>query len=89
MKSRAIALLIATLLLAGPGSGKLLAQTQPDSELLQVRESVWRAWFSNDVKTLHAFVPSETIVISGGERNWKHQAEVFQSAADFKASGNR
>jgi ketosteroid isomerase-like protein len=90
MKSMLIALsIIATLLLTGPDSATLLAQTQRDNQLLQVRESVWRAWFSNDVKTLQALVPSDTIVISGGERNWRHQSEVFQSAADFQSGGNK
>jgi hypothetical protein len=74
--------IIAPLLFASLSSTRLLAQTQQDSELLHVRGAVWRAWFSNDDKTLHALVPSDTIVISGGEQKWKHQAEVFQSAAD-------
>ena len=69
--------------------GSALAQQQPDQQLLSVREAVWRAWFSNDTKTLHKLVPSETIVISGGEKDWKHQGEVFQSAADFQKSGNK
>jgi ketosteroid isomerase-like protein len=90
MRLRSVALyILATLLLADSVHGKLSAQTPPDNELLQVRNTVWRAWFRNDVTTLHALVPPETIVISGGERDWKHQAEVFRSAADFQASGNK
>ena len=65
----------------------LAAQPNNDHELLRVRESVWRAWFNNDTKTLQALVPPETIVFSGGEEQWKHQAEVFQSAAEFQSSG--
>ena len=67
----------------------LLAQSQQDTELLHVREAVWRAWFANDAKALHALVPAETIVISGGEKNWKHQAEVFQTAAEFQSAGGQ
>jgi ketosteroid isomerase-like protein len=90
MKSKRLALAIVSLLLvAVPGCTKLLAQAQQDSKLLHVRETVWRAWFSNDLKTLNALVPPETIVISGGEQKWKHQAEVFQSAADFQSSGSK
>jgi ketosteroid isomerase-like protein len=81
--------IIAPLLFASLSSTRLLAQTQQDSELLHVRGAVWRAWFSNDEKTLHALVPSDTIVISGGEQKWKHQSEVFQSAADLQAGGEK
>jgi ketosteroid isomerase-like protein len=67
----------------------LSAQKQDDEQLLQVRQAVWRAWFANDIKTLQALVPTETIVISGGEEKWKHQVEVFQSAADFQSAGGK
>jgi ketosteroid isomerase-like protein len=80
---------IVIILFTSLSSTSLRAQTPQDSQLLQVRETVWRAWFSNDVKTLHALVPSETIVISGGEQKWKHQAEIFQTAADFQSSGGK
>jgi hypothetical protein len=37
-------------------------------ELLRARETVWRAWFAADTKTLEKLVPPETIVMSGGEK---------------------
>jgi hypothetical protein len=90
VKSKRIGIaIITTLLFAGLSNIRLLAQAPQDTELLRVRDAVWRAWFSNDVKTLHALVPQEVIVISGGEEKWKHQAEVFQSAADFQSSGQK
>ncbi len=89
MNSKSIALAIIAAILFSAAGSATLAQTQHDKQLLQVRDSVWRAWFSNDVKTLHALVPPDTIVISGGERNWKHQADVFRSAAEFQSGGNR
>ena len=58
-------------------------------ELLQVREAVWRAWFANDTEALEKLVPRDTLVISAGEENWHNQAEVFQSAAEFHASGGK
>lgn len=88
LKSIAI-IIIATFSFASLGSAMLSAQKQDDTQLLQVREAVWRAWFANDTKTLQALVPTETIVISGGEEKWKHQAEVFQSAADFQSAGGK
>jgi hypothetical protein len=78
--------LIAVLTLTVPGCA-----SQPDeqAELLKVRETVWRAWFTNDTKTLEKLVPPDTIVISAGEAKWKKQAEVFQTAAEFQAGGGR
>jgi ketosteroid isomerase-like protein len=60
-----------------------------DTELLQVRELVWRAWFAGDIKTLECLVPRDTIVMSGGEEQWKHQAEVLQTSAEFHAKGGK
>jgi len=60
-----------------------------DIELLQVRERVWRAWFAGDIKTLERLVPPDTIVMSGGEEQWKHQAEVLQTSAEFHAKGGK
>jgi ketosteroid isomerase-like protein len=88
LKSIAI-IIIAALSFASLGPAMLSAQKQDDEQLLQVRQAVWRAWFANDIKTLQALVPTETIVISGGEEKWKHQVEVFQSAADFQSAGGK
>jgi ketosteroid isomerase-like protein len=64
---------------------------RPDdrTELLEVREEVWRAWFVNDTKTLDALVPPDTIVISSGEEKWKNQSDILQSAARFQANGGK
>jgi ketosteroid isomerase-like protein len=64
---------------------------RPDdrTELLEVREEVWRAWFVNDTKTLDALVPPDTIVISSGEKKWKNQSDILQSAARFQANGGK
>jgi hypothetical protein len=58
-------------------------------QLLMTREAVWRSWFADDVATLKQLVPPGTIVISAGEPQWKHQAEVLQTAADFHAQGGK
>jgi ketosteroid isomerase-like protein len=72
------------------GSTKGFPANQEDrGQLLKVREAVWRSWFANDVSTLKELVPPETIVISAGEPQWKHQSEVLQSAVDFQAQGGR
>ena len=89
MKHHSKSVAVVLLWLAGVRMGGLQAQENGDQQLLAVRKSVWLAWFANDRRTLHDLVPADTIVISGGEKNWKHQAEVFRSAAEFQASGSK
>jgi len=64
-------------------------ERQNDEALLRARETVWRAWFAGDVKTLEQLVPPETVVMSGGENEWKHQADVLRSSAEFHAKGGK
>jgi ketosteroid isomerase-like protein len=59
------------------------------TELLKVREAVWRAWFANDTKALEQLVPADTVVLDGGEPHWQKQADVFKDAANFQASGGK
>jgi hypothetical protein len=70
-------------------SAGLHAQTASDKELLRARESVWRAWFAGDTKTLEELVPPETIVMSAGEKEWKHQNDVLRSSAEFHSKGGK
>jgi hypothetical protein len=79
-----VAFCIATL-----GATRLCPQRQSDEELLQTRETVWRAWFAGDTRTLEKLVPAETIVMSGGEKEWKRQTNVLQSSAEFHAKGGK
>ena len=67
----------------------LSAQKPNDESLLRARESVWRAWFAGDMKTLEKLVPAETIVMSGGEEKWKNQADVLRSSAEFHAKDGK
>ncbi len=76
------------LMAAAALSGALHAATHDrDAELLKVRESVWRAWFAGNVALLRQLVPTDTIVISAGDQEWKGQTEVLNEAAQFHASG--
>jgi hypothetical protein len=65
------------------------ANPADSSDLFKVRETVWRSWFANDADTLRRLVPPETIVISSGETQWKHQLDVLRTAAQFQADGGR
>ena len=80
----AIAIFLTTL-----STAKLSAQKQNDEQLLRARETVWRAWFAGDTKTLEKLVPPEAIVMSGGEEKWKNQADVLRTAAEFHAKGGK
>jgi Domain of unknown function (DUF4440) len=68
---------------------KLPCQTFKDQALLSTRESVWRAWFAGDTKTLEKLVPPETIVMSGGEKQWKRQSDILRSSAQFHSKRGR
>jgi ketosteroid isomerase-like protein len=80
---------IALLLFMTLGSVSLFAQQPNDEELLRVRETVWRAWFAGDTKTVAQLVPSDTIVISASESEWKTQADVLKEADEFHATGGK
>jgi hypothetical protein len=81
-----VSFLVVLLLMAGTlhASGVI-----DQGNLMQVREAVWRAWFADDVPTLKRLVPADVITISAGEKEWKHQAGVFSSAAKFHADGGK
>jgi ketosteroid isomerase-like protein len=84
------AAMLAAVLAAAAWAATVRARPQAaDTELLQVRERVWRAWFAGDIQTLEQLVPPDTIVMSGGEEQWKHQAEVLRTAAEFHAKGGK
>jgi ketosteroid isomerase-like protein len=65
------------------------AQQQDNTELLRVREAVWRAWFAGDEAMLKQLVPPGSIAINSGDPSWQTQAEILQSAVDFHAHGGK
>jgi ketosteroid isomerase-like protein len=67
----------------------LWAQQSDDKNLLQTRETVWRAWFAGDIAALKELVPPETLVISSGEKDWKHQEEVLKTSEAFHKEGGK
>ena len=85
----AIALSTFPALSASPASPSSPAAPHDDAALLKVRETVWRAWFEGDLKTLEPLVPPETLVISASERNWKHQSDILRSSAEFHSGGGK
>lgn len=86
---RNTALITAAALFTALSAAALSGQKQNDMQLLQTREAVWRAWFADDTKALEQLVPPQTIVISSGEKEWKNQADILRSAAEFHANGGK
>jgi Domain of unknown function (DUF4440) len=60
-----------------------------DDPLLEARERVWRVWFDGDTKSLQELVPPDTIVFGSGNAQWRRQADVLRSSADFHAKGGK
>jgi ketosteroid isomerase-like protein len=65
------------------------SQSKEDAAILQCRETVWRAWFANDSKTLAELVPPEAISISPSEDEWQTQADILRGADEFQAQGGK
>ncbi len=55
--------------------------------ILESREAVWRAWFSNDKATLEKLIPEDAIAVNSGDPNWQDRAAIFASAQQFAESG--
>lgn len=89
MKAKNRAVVLAMFLLGTLGPLNSAAQTQDEAGLLRTRETVWRAWFAGDTNALKKLVPPETIVMSGGEEQWKYQPDVLRTSADFHAKGGK
>jgi hypothetical protein len=83
-------IVLAVFCLTNLSAAKWLAHKQKDNgELLRARETVWRAWFAGDTRTLERLVPPETIVMSGGEKQWKGQSDVLRSSTVFHSQGGK
>lgn len=99
MFSRKLGLSVATLCLALSGwtlAGGSPAAEKPShpqggkavsaalrAELLQTRESVWKAWFENNQEKLKMLVPGDVLAINAAEEEWENQKAVLESATKF------
>lgn len=63
---------------------------QAKQQLLKARESVWRAFFTNDQAQLDKLVPADTVVLeSAGEKPFVKKAEILESAKQLAQSGQK
>ena len=58
-------------------------------QLLDAREAVWRAYFSNDRAMLEKLIPEETIAINAGDNNWENRKAIFEGSAQFAKGGGK
>src|SRR5262250_1234821 len=58
-------------------------------QLLDAREAVWRAYFSNDRAALERLIPDETIAIDAGENSWTNRKAILEGAAQFARGGGK
>jgi ketosteroid isomerase-like protein len=60
---------------------------QVRQQILEAREAVWRAWFSNDRARLEEMIPDEAIAINDAQPNWENRAAILDGAKRFADSG--
>jgi len=60
---------------------------QARQQILDARESVWKAYFSNDRAALEKLLPEELITIDEGSENWGTRASILAGAKRFADSG--
>jgi ketosteroid isomerase-like protein len=62
---------------------------QGKKRLLDAREAVWRAFFSNDRAALERLIPEETLAINAGDNNWENRKAILEGAERFAKSGGK
>lgn len=62
---------------------------QMKKRLLDAREAVWRAYFSNDRAALEKLIPEDTIAINAGDNNWQNRNAILEGAAQFAKGGGK
>jgi len=58
-------------------------------QLLEAREAVWRAYFSNDRAALEKLIPDETIAINASSNDWTDRKAILEGAAQFANGGGK
>jgi len=62
---------------------------QGRKRLLDAREAVWRAYFSNDRVMLEKLIPEETVTIESGGNIWGNRKAIFDGAERFAKGGGK
>lgn len=61
--------------------------SQIKQRILSVRESVWKAFFANDVANLESMIPDEALAYNPDSDKWETRAAILSSSAEFAKTG--
>src|SRR6266581_4153764 len=53
------------------------------ARLLEDRQAIWQAWFTNDRSRLELLLPNSVIAITNGDTTWQDRSAVLAAAATF------
>lgn len=88
---RTIGLVLTTLALSTAPLSAQQFGPQPDAatqrELLALRESAWRTWFSNDQAGFKRIVPDELVGLSWSGGPWDDRAQTMARMQEFAKNG--
>src|SRR3569833_1300461 len=70
-------------------TSSLRAQTGADREILAARDSVWRAWYTNDTAALHRFIPPAAAVLDGTPQRWSDRNAILEGARRLASTNAR
>ena len=73
-------------LFAGATTG---SSSDPDPQVLRLREAAWRAWFAGDEATLRGMLPPEFIGIGMGDSPFSDLESTLAESHEYRASGGR
>ncbi|MEW6207992.1 MAG: nuclear transport factor 2 family protein [Acidobacteriota bacterium] len=68
-------------------SNPVTVSPQMRKAILDAREAVWRAYFTNDRAALERLIPEEAIAINDGSEKWADRAAILDGAERFARSG--
>ena len=84
---------LAVFLLTALAVASFAAEAQPspaiDPEVLRLRESAWRAWFSGDEAALRAMLPPEFLGIGMDDAPFSDLEETVADSKAYRARGGR
>ena len=88
---RTIGFILTALALTAPSLRAQQFGPAPDAatqrELLALRESAWRTWFSNDQEGFRRIVPDELVGLSWSGGPWEDRAQTMVQMQEFAKSG--
>jgi ketosteroid isomerase-like protein len=58
-------------------------------QILNSREAVWKAWFTNDRAALERMIPAEAIAIDDASETWSNRTNILAGAQRFADNGGK